>query len=107
MAKDMCHNSSSTTAVGAMYKATQNLESNVEAMVKVAFPTKYQAMKGIWSAGKLWERPTGCHNARAVVFKKPVLPHWDDTDFGASVSFGAGNFTGGYLYIPQFELVFE
>ncbi|KAJ7021342.1 hypothetical protein C8F04DRAFT_1195587 [Mycena alexandri] len=92
MAKDMCHNSSSTIAVGAMYKATQNLKSNVEAMVKVVFPTKYQAMKGIWSA---------------VVFKKPVLPHWDDTDFGASVSFGAGNFTGGYLYIPQFELVFE
>ncbi|KAJ6603786.1 hypothetical protein B0H10DRAFT_2078693 [Mycena sp. CBHHK59/15] len=100
MAKDMCPGSGSTTAVGAMYKNTETLESNVEAVVKVAFPGKYQEMKGIWG-------PSGCHNARAIVFKLPVFPHWDDTDFGVSVSFAAGRFTGGYLYIPQFELVFE
>ncbi|KAJ6612994.1 hypothetical protein B0H10DRAFT_259094 [Mycena sp. CBHHK59/15] len=107
MAKDMCPSSGSTTAVGAMYKNMETLESNVEAIVKVAFPGKYQEMKGIWRAGKIWERQSGCHNARAIVFKLPVFPHWDDTDFGVSVSFAAGRFTGGYLYIPQFELVFE
>ncbi|KAJ7821785.1 hypothetical protein B0H14DRAFT_3733215 [Mycena olivaceomarginata] len=107
MGKDMCPTSSSTTAVAAMYKATETLESNVEAVVKVAFPQEYQAMKNVWAAGKLWERQSGCHNARAIVFKLPVYPHWDDTDFGVTVSFAAGDFKGGYLYIPQFDLVFE
>ncbi|KAJ7497175.1 hypothetical protein FB451DRAFT_1163173 [Mycena latifolia] len=106
LAKDMCP-SSGSTAVGVMYKNTEMLKSNIEAIVNVAFPGKYQEMKAIWSAGKIWERPSGCHNTRAIVFKLPVFPHWDDTDFGVSISFVAGRFTGGYLYIPQLELVFE
>ncbi|KAJ7806757.1 hypothetical protein B0H14DRAFT_2610242 [Mycena olivaceomarginata] len=39
--QDMCFTSSSTTAVGAMYTATATLESNVEPVVKIAFPQKY------------------------------------------------------------------
>lgn len=107
MAKDMCPTSSGTTAVAAMYKNTETLESNVEAVIKVAFPDKYNDMKAICDAGKIWQRQSGCHNGRAIVYNLPVYPHWDDTDFGVSVSFAAGRFKGGYLYIPQFELVFE
>jgi hypothetical protein len=107
MAKDMCSNSGSTTAVAAMYQNTVLIESNVEAIVKVAFPDKYQDMKAITDAGKIWQRPSGCHVARAVVFKLPVLPHWDDTDFETSVSFAAGRFKRGFLYIPQFGVAFE
>jgi hypothetical protein len=107
MAKDMCPTSGGTTAVGAMYKNTETLESNIEAIVKVAFPDKYNGMKAICDAGKIWPRQSGCHNALAIIYNLPVFPHWDDTDFGVSVSFPAGRFEGGYLYIPQFELVFE
>ena len=103
----MVANSSSTSAVTAMYEATEIIESHVESIVKVAFPQEYQNMKHLWSAAKWNKRDTGCHIARAVVFKLPVLPHWDDTDYGVSVSFAAGKFTRGYLYIPQFDLVFE
>ncbi|KAJ7878160.1 hypothetical protein B0H14DRAFT_2567424 [Mycena olivaceomarginata] len=50
MAKDMCPTSGGTTAVGAMYKNTETLELNVEAIVKVAFPEKYNDMKAICDA---------------------------------------------------------
>ena len=103
----MVDTSSGATAVAAMYDATQNLEANVEAVIKVFFPNYYTNMKNVCEAGKIIQRPTGCHNGRAIVFKLPVLPHWDDTDFGVTVSFPAGKFTGGYLYIPQLDLVFE
>ncbi|KAJ7939690.1 hypothetical protein B0H13DRAFT_2300388 [Mycena leptocephala] len=90
MAKDMCPTSGGTTAVGAMYKNTETLESNVEAVVKVAFPDKYNDMKAICDAGKIWPRQSGCHNARTIVYNLPVFPRWDDTVFGVSVSFPAG-----------------
>ncbi|KAF7342725.1 Histone-lysine N-methyltransferase SET9 [Mycena sanguinolenta] len=107
LSKDIVHSSSASTAVGAMYNATKNLEANVESVVKVFFPDHYDQMKKIYNAGKIIERPAGCHNARAIVFKLPVLPHWDDTDFGVTVSFPAGNFKGRYLHIPQLNLVFQ
>jgi hypothetical protein len=47
MAKDMCPTSSGTTAVGAMYKNMETLESNIESVIKVAFPDKYNDMKAI------------------------------------------------------------
>jgi hypothetical protein len=90
-----------------MYKNTETLKSNVEAVVKVVFSDKYNNMKAICDAGKIWQRQSGCHNAHVIVYNLLVFPHWDDTDFGVSVSFPAGRFVGGYLYIPQFELVFE
>jgi hypothetical protein len=90
-----------------MYKNTETLESNIEAVVKVVFPDKYNNMKAICDPGKIWPRQSGCHNARAIVYNLPVFPHWDNTDFGVSVLFPVGRFEGGYLYIPQFELVFE
>lgn len=107
MAKDMCATSGGTTAVAAMYKNTETLESNVEAIIKVAFPDQYIDMKAVCEAGKIWPRRSGCHNARAIVYNLPVFAHWDDTDFGLSASFPAGRFERGYLYIPQFGLVFQ
>ncbi|KAJ6553425.1 hypothetical protein B0H19DRAFT_1156413 [Mycena capillaripes] len=107
MAKDMCRSSGSTTGVATFFKATETLESNVESVIKVAFPREYDGMKKVWSAGKLWERRSGCHNARALIYKLPVIPHWDGKDYGISLSFASGRFKGGYLYLPQFPLVFE
>ncbi|KAJ7881462.1 hypothetical protein B0H13DRAFT_1629981 [Mycena leptocephala] len=90
-----------------MYKNTETLESNVEAVIKVAFPDQYSDMKAVCEAGKIWPRRSGCHNARAIVYNLPVFAHWGDTDFGLSASFPAGRFERGYLYIPQFGLVFQ
>ncbi|KAF8181987.1 hypothetical protein K438DRAFT_1601138 [Mycena galopus ATCC 62051] len=90
-----------------MYRNTETLESNVEAVVKVAFPSHYNVMKRISLAGQIWKRDSGCHNARAIVFKLPVFPHFDDKDFGVSVSFAAGKYTGAPLYLPQLGLLFE
>ncbi|KAF8132120.1 hypothetical protein K438DRAFT_1788099 [Mycena galopus ATCC 62051] len=47
MAKDMCSTSGRTTAVVVMYKNMETLKLNVEAVVKVAFPDKYEDMKAI------------------------------------------------------------
>lgn len=107
MAKDMCPSSAGTTAVATMFKQTELLEANVASVVKVGFPKEFEEMRKVWAAGKIWERNTGCHNARAVIFKLPVLPHLDATDFGVSVSFAAGRFMGGCVYVPQFKLVFR
>ncbi|KAF8129683.1 hypothetical protein K438DRAFT_1789025 [Mycena galopus ATCC 62051] len=98
--------SSGTTTVAAMYKDTETHKWNIEAVVKVVFPDKYEGMKAIWSAGKIWLRQSGCHNARAIVYNLPVLPHWDETDFGVSVLFPAGG-SGVDTCIPQFRLIFD
>ncbi|KAJ6513487.1 hypothetical protein C8R45DRAFT_921115 [Mycena sanguinolenta] len=45
LAKDMVNTSSGATAVGAMYNATPNLKANIEAIIKVFFPTYYNVMK--------------------------------------------------------------
>jgi hypothetical protein len=43
----MCHTSSSTTAVATFFKATEMLESNIELVIKVAFPREYNGMKRV------------------------------------------------------------
>ncbi|KAJ7484570.1 hypothetical protein FB451DRAFT_1436490 [Mycena latifolia] len=90
----MCRTSTATTGVATFFKATEMLES-------------FDGMKKVWSAGKFWERNSGCHNACAIIYKLPVLPHWDGKDYGVSVLFAAGRFERGYLYLPQFQLIFE
>ncbi|KAJ7465205.1 hypothetical protein FB451DRAFT_1402915 [Mycena latifolia] len=101
------YNSTATTGVATFFKATETLELYVESVIKIAFPHEYEGMKKVWSAGKFWERNSGCHNTRAIICGLTVLPHWDDKDYGVSVSFAAGRFERGYLYLPQFQLVFE
>ncbi|KAJ7258690.1 hypothetical protein C8J57DRAFT_529670 [Mycena rebaudengoi] len=107
LAGDMCRTSTGTSGVAAFFDATTTLEAFVESVIKIGFPDEYVGMKKVWEAGSFWKRESGCHIARAIVYKLPVDPHWDGKDYGVSLSFGAGRYKKGYLYVPQLGLVFE
>jgi hypothetical protein len=70
-------------------------------MFKVLFPDVYERYKAAFDAG-VWEKDDpGPWLGRAVVYKLQVELHPDKNESGPSVSFACGNYTGGYMLVPQ------
>ncbi|KAK7018053.1 hypothetical protein VNI00_018426 [Paramarasmius palmivorus] len=105
--KDMIHTSSASTSVAHYYQANDLLERHISTIIEVFFPHDHAVLAPAREAARVMNTSGGCYNARAIVFKLPLLLHCDDGDTTVSVSFASGRFTGGYLYIPQLGLAFE
>ena len=101
---DFLRTADSMQAVRYYYSATRNMALQVAALFKAAFPAYYVKYKDAFEAGVWKAEDPGAFLGRAIVWKLPVLPHWDGLDAGPAVIFPVGNFSGGELYLPDLKL---
>ncbi|KAK1222916.1 hypothetical protein PQX77_014193 [Marasmius sp. AFHP31] len=105
--KDMNHTSTACTATSAFYEANSLIEQHISSIVQVFWPDHHEELERAREAARTVKGEGGCFNSRAIIYKLPSIPHCDDGDTDVSVSFPAGTFEGGYMYIPQLGLIFE
>ncbi|KAK1230754.1 hypothetical protein PQX77_006146 [Marasmius sp. AFHP31] len=105
--KDMNESSTACTATAAFYETNSLIEQHISSIVKVFWPEHHEELERAREAARTLKSEGGCFNSCAIIFKLPLFLYCDDGDTDVSVSFPAGKFTGGYMYIPQLGLIFE
>ncbi|KAJ8083275.1 hypothetical protein PM082_009147 [Marasmius tenuissimus] len=105
--KDMNDTLTACTATATYYEANTLIEEHISSIVKVFWPEHHDKLRRAREAARTVKSTGGCFNSCAIIYKLLVIPHWDNSDTNVSVSFPAGKYKGGYMYLPQLGLVFE
>lgn len=102
ISKDMTMSSTALASCGSYYFQTQEIAQAIGNFLEVTFPDYHTAYQKAFEAGVWMRGDPGPFLACAIIYKLQSRLHKDRHDFGPSVSFGVGRYTGGEMLFPQF-----
>ncbi len=83
------------------YLATRPIARAIAIMFQAVFPDFYAEYQEAFDAGVWLQDDPGPFLGRAIIYKFQGRLHTDRKDFGPSVCFPVGYFTGGEMKFPQ------